>query len=57
MMCLEVHSWFVSAINVHEWYQLECKLAAYFSFFTLQCATYQILAMTIDKYIVIRWPH
>ena len=57
MMCLEVHAWFVSALNVHEWDVLECKLAAYFAFFTLQCATYQILAMTIDKYIVIRWPH
>ena len=57
MMCLEVHAWFVTALNVHEWYPLECKMSAYFAFFTLQCATYQILAMTIDKYVAIRWPH
>ena len=57
MMCIDIHTWFVSVINVHKWYQLECKLAAYFGFFTLQCVTYQILAMTADKYIAIRWPH
>ena len=57
LMCIDVHTWFVSALNVHEWYQLECKVATYFGFFTLQNTTYQVLAMTVDRYIAIRWPH
>ena len=57
LMCIDVHTWFVSDLNVHEWYQLECKVATYFGFFTLQNTTYQVLAMTVDRYIAIRWPH
>ena len=57
MMCIEVHAWFVSGVNIHKWYLWECKTATYLSFFSLQCATYLILAMTIDKYIAIKWPH
>ena len=57
MMCIEVHAWFVSAFDIHGWYLWECKTAAYLVFFSLQCTTYLILSMTIDKYIAIKWPH
>ena len=57
MLCVEVHAWFVDALKLHEWYQLEYKIIVYFSSFALQSATYLILAMTVDKYIAIRWPH
>ena len=34
-----------------------CKLTAYGSYLILQNSTFQIVAMTIDKYIAIKWPH
>ena len=33
------------------------KLSAYLHNFCLQCATYQVLAMTVDKYVAIKYPH
>ena len=38
-------------------YLVECIIFAYFVLLTLQNTTYQVLAMTIDKYIAIKWPH
>ena len=57
MMCLAIHDYCIRVKGTHEWYQVECKMSTYFNLFTLQCVTYLILAMTIDKYIAIRWPH
>ena len=57
MMRIEVHAWFVSAANMHEWHLWECKTSAYFAGFSLQLTTYLVVAMTIDKYIAIKWPH
>ena len=57
MMLLALHEWLVSAANIHKWHLWECKLSAYLHNFCLQCATYQVLAMTIDKYVAIKWPH
>ena len=57
MMCSAFHYWLVSAANIHKWHLWECKLSAYLHNFCLQCATYQVLAMTIDKYVAIKWPH
>ena len=34
-----------------------CKIIVLISFLIVQNSTFQILAMTIDKYIAIRWPH
>ena len=38
-------------------YVAECIIFAYFVLLTLQNTAYQVLAMTIDKYIAIKWPH
>ena len=57
MMCIEVHAWFVTAANIHEWHLWECKTSAYFAGFSLQLTTYLVIAMTLDKYIAIKWPH
>ena len=57
MMCSAFHYWLVSAANIHKWHLWECKLSAYLHNFCLQCATYQVLAMTVDKYIAIKRPH
>ena len=35
----------------------ECKFVAFMALFALQNCTFQILAMTVDKYIAIKWPH
>ena len=57
MMCSAFHYWLVSAANIHKWHLWECKLSAYLHNFCLQCATYQVLSMTLDKYVAIKWPH
>ena len=57
MICLALHDWLVSAVNIHRWNLWECICSNYFFFLALQCTTYQVLAMTIDKYIAIKWPH
>ena len=57
MIGLALHDWLVGAVNIHNWHVQECKIAAYFDKISLQTATYQVLAMTVDKYVAIRWPH
>ena len=39
------------------WDPLECHIVAFLISLTLQNATFQVLAMTVDKYIPIKWPH
>ena len=36
---------------------MECKFKNLIAFVALQSCTFLILAMTIDKYIAIKWPH
>ena len=57
MLCFGLHDWLVGTVNIQKWYLWECKVNTFFAFFCLQCATYQVLAMTFDKYIAIKWPH
>ena len=38
-------------------YDLECKIASIFVFHGLQNSAMQVIAMTFDKYVAIRWPH
>ena len=35
----------------------ECKVAAYLVNFLLQSSAYQVLTMTLDKYVASIWPH
>ena len=57
MMCVEIHAWLVDAVKIHGWFDWECKYIVYLELFSLQCATYLIFSMTIDKYIAIKFPH
>ena len=57
MMCPALQDWLVGTVFVREWYLLECVLHTYLHAYSLQCGTYQVLAMTLDKYIAIKWPH
>ena len=57
MMFVCFHDYLVSVLLVHQWTPIECQLSAYFSLFVLQNGTFQVLAMTLDKYIAVKWPH
>ena len=51
MMVLAFSSYFFTAASIR------CKISAFLAMFALQNSTFQVLAMTIDKYIAIKWPH
>ena len=57
MMFLALHNWLVTVVKVHEWHPMECRFAAFLVLHALQNTTYQVLAMTVDKYVAIKWPH
>ena len=51
MMVLAFSSYFFTAARIR------CKISAFLAMYALQNSTFQVLAMTIDKYIAIKWPH
>ena len=55
MMSWAFRSWYLYTINNN--YPSSCKITAFVSYLILQNSTFQVLAMTIDKYIAIKWPH
>ena len=57
MMFVCCHDYLVSVLLIHQVNPIECQLSAYFSLFVLQNGTFQVLAMKLDKYIAIKWPH
>ena len=57
MMCICLHDYLVSSVQIHKWTSNECKLNVFVTLFALQNSTFQILSMTLDKYIAIKWPH
>ena len=57
MMCLAFHHWMLSAVRMQNWNPLECHIKAFLTAVTLINATFQVLAMTVDKYIAVKWPH
>ena len=56
MMCLVIHQWLIGT-RIHRLKSLECHVTAYLVSVTLQNASFQVLAMTVDRYIAIKWPH
>ena len=57
MMLMCFHDYFVSTLQIHKWHPLECKCAGFVALFALQNGTFHVVAMTLDKYIAIKWPH
>ena len=57
MMCMCFHDYLVYVVQIHRWHSIECKMSCFAALFALQNGTFQVLAMTVDKYIAIRWPH
>ena len=57
MMYMCFHDYLVYVVQIHNWHSIECKVSCFAALFALQNGTYQVLAMTLDKYIAIKWPH
>ena len=57
MMLESLHNWLVSVVKVHAFKPLECRFASFWALFGLQNSTFQVLTMTVDKYVAIRWPY
>ena len=57
MMCLCLHALLVVVLKIHGWHLMECKVVDFLGLFSLQNSTFQVVAMTVDKYIAIKWPH
>ena len=57
MMLLALHNWFVTTQHIFEWHVAQCKTVSFLTALAKQNSRYQILAMTIDKYVAIKWPH
>ena len=56
MMLLVLYGWSVSYLKIHQDDPLACKIDSFLIMCALQNATYQVVAMTIDKYIAVKWP-
>ena len=52
-----LYNWLVVVIRIHGNILWDCRSLSYLVNFSLQCSTYLVLAMTVDKYIAIKWPH
>ena len=57
MMCMCFHDYLVYVVQIHKWNSIECKIYAFVTLIALQNGTFQVLAMTLDKCIAIKWPH
>ena len=59
MMGMALYNWLVrsTVAKVEERHLLKCQIAAYLVNFSQQSSAYHILAMTVDKYVAIKWPH
>ena len=56
MMLFALHNWSLRMVGF-EWYLVQCKTINWLTASILQNSKYQVLAMTIDKYVAIKWPH
>ena len=57
MMVLTLNVYLITEMKVHIMTQNECKFLAYLHLLFLQNSTFQVFAMTVDKFIAIKWPH
>ena len=57
MMLVALRNYLISGLQVYQEPTLFCKLGAYFSQLISQNGTFRVVALTLDKYIAITWPH
>ena len=55
MMLFALHNWSLRMVGF-EWHLLQCKTINWLTASILQNSRYQVLAMTIDRYVAIKWP-
>ena len=56
MMLLALHNWFVSTHHILQWHVAQCKAVSFLTGISLHSSRYLVLAMTVDKYVAIKWP-
>ena len=56
MMLLALRNWLATELKVYKRHPIECKVTSFLVLLVLQNSTFQILAMTVDMYIAIKWP-
>ena len=57
MMVLALDAYLLTEVKVHIMNESECKFLAYLHLLFLQNSTFQVFAMTVDKFIAVKWPH
>ena len=57
MMLMATRSWLATELKIYRRHPIECKFTSFLVLLLLQNSTFQILAMTVDKHIAIKWPH
>ena len=57
VMPLAGHRWLASVIQFYKRNHIECSIIPYLVKTASLNSTFLVLAMTIDKYIAIKWPH
>ena len=57
LLCLASIGWLVTGPRIIEWNLMMCKTVSWLTAVARQNSRYQVLAMTIDKYVAIKWPH
>ena len=57
MMFLILLSWIIIVLKPKEVHPMECRVVACLTFAAMQNSTFQVIAMTFDKYMAIKWPH
>ena len=57
VMFLAGHRWLASVIQFYKRNHIECSIIPYLVKTASLNSTFQVLPMTIDKYIAIKWPH
>ena len=57
MMLCAAESWLATELKAYIRHPIQCKIISFLGLAVLQNSTFQILLMTLDKYIAIKWPH
>ena len=57
MMYLCIHVFLVVVLKTRNCHPIECSIIGFLVLYALQNSTFQVLTMTIDKYITIKWPY
>ena len=57
MMCLALYNYLLTTVKIYNMHPAECNMMAFLILLLLQNTTFQVLVMTIDKFLAIKWPH